>query len=94
MNKRRTKDYVIFFREAKNHRLTLNPTKCMIDFELGAILAFKKCLHQIEAKGCLFHFGQSIMTDFLWNYRIISVLQMNQECSNKLKYKQLIFINN
>ena len=33
----------------------------MIDFELRAILAFKKCCPQIEVRGCMFHFGKSIL---------------------------------
>ena len=65
MNRRRKKDYIkvskALKKEARKHNLTLKPKTCMFDFELAAITAFEKSFAGIKAKGCTFHFGQSLL---------------------------------
>ena len=65
MHRRRTKDYEKVFlalkQEGLKHGLNLQPKQIMTDFELAAIKAFKNSFIGIKSKGCLFHFGQSLM---------------------------------
>ena len=65
MNRRRTSDYrrvlIALKREARKHNLVLNPKKSMFDFELAAMNAFRLTWPGIKVRGCLFHFGQSLI---------------------------------
>ena len=55
----------------------------MTDFELGSILAFKKCWPQIEAKDCMFHFGQSIM-------KMLNTLGLKTEYIENIQFQKWI----
>ena len=68
MKRRRTKDYAklleILVKEAQKSGYILKPSQAIIHFELGAKKAYEKVSIGIVVKGCLFHFGQSLVTRF------------------------------
>ena len=68
MKRRRTKDYAklleILVKEAQKLGYMLKLGQAIIDFELAAKKAYEKVFVGIVVKGCLFHFGQSLVTRF------------------------------
>ncbi|CAF1109257.1 unnamed protein product [Brachionus calyciflorus] len=71
-------------KEAKNHKIRLEPKYIMTDFELAAINAFKEAFPNIENKGCLFHLCQSFMKKFS-ELKLKKDYENNEEVSNWFK---------
>ena len=67
MKRRRAKDYNAIFsalkKEAKIYGLELKPEFFMVDFEIAAMISFKRYLSMAIIKGCLFHFSQSLFNN-------------------------------
>jgi hypothetical protein len=64
--RRRVKNYTQIFHgiknEAQNLGYVLEPKTIMVDFEREAMIAFQNEFLDVEMKGCIFHFGQSLHT--------------------------------
>ncbi|CAF0717105.1 unnamed protein product [Brachionus calyciflorus] len=70
----------------------LNPSEIVIDFEVGAINAFKRSFPGIEIKGCHFHFTQAIWKN-IQRHGLADSYVSNLEISQWLNlFKSLAFI--
>jgi hypothetical protein len=46
--------------KAEKHGIVWNPSRFIIDYEMGAINALQHVFPDAQIKGCLFHFAQSV----------------------------------
>lgn len=72
---KKKKTYIRLLQSLKTLNCNLKPKTVMLDFEIGAMTAFKKEFGDIKIRGCHFHFAQSI-----WRHI--------QECGLSKQYKE------
>ena len=79
MKRRRKRDKV--FKALKKFAISLNldlkPVTIMVDFERAAIISFKKNFKNVQIKGCLFHFSQSLYKNLSKHHLTESYINCN-----------------